>query len=339
RPAPHPRRLGPRTARCRRPSRSLRNPRGALRAPLDHPYQPDPGRQMARLHWRPDLCRRHPRPPRSQRPPHRSRRRQPETATLQIDRKRLTTSPQLWHKSTTSRAPASQATSFRNAGRHHLGISGRLRRNLHSTMCSIYGCAGNIPTSPSNDMPTTLSAIAEAKHKRLNCVRRLKRGLRTANCNCIRKRPRSCIARMQIGPGNTRSGRSTFSAIHSGQDWRATITENASSHLSRRSVKGWQEDAAQRTPLAMHRRSDLDLAQIAAWVHPVLTGWVRYFGRFYPSKLQEELRTIDAFIVRWATRKYKRFQGHTMATWDWLRSLKRRDPDLFAHWRLGPAVR
>src|SRR6267143_6007936 len=32
---------------------------------------------------------------------------------------------------TASRAPASQATSSRIAGRHHLGISGRLRRNLH----------------------------------------------------------------------------------------------------------------------------------------------------------------------------------------------------------------
>src|SRR5438874_2735469 len=89
----------------------------------------------------------------------------------------------------------------------------------------------------------------------------------------------------------------------------------------------------------MHRRNDLELAQIAAWVRPVLTGWVRYFGRFYPSKLQEELRTIDAFIVRWAIRKYKRFRGQTMAIWDWLRSLKRRDPALFAHWTLGPAVR
>src|SRR5690242_5814514 len=34
------------------------------------------------------------------------------------------------------RAPASQATSFRNAGRHHLGISGRLRRNLHAVIPS-----------------------------------------------------------------------------------------------------------------------------------------------------------------------------------------------------------
>src|SRR6202040_3312490 len=56
----------------------------------------------------------------------------PPAQTLQIDRKGLTTSPQLWHKSTASRAPASQATSFRNAGRHHLGISGRLRRNLQT---------------------------------------------------------------------------------------------------------------------------------------------------------------------------------------------------------------
>jgi hypothetical protein len=42
----------------------------------------------------------------------------------------LTTSPQLCQKSTASRAPANQATSSRIAGRHHLGISGRLRRNL-----------------------------------------------------------------------------------------------------------------------------------------------------------------------------------------------------------------
>jgi aryl-alcohol dehydrogenase-like predicted oxidoreductase len=34
-------------------------------------------------------------------------------------------------KNIVSRAPASQATSSRIAGRHHLGISGRLRRNQH----------------------------------------------------------------------------------------------------------------------------------------------------------------------------------------------------------------
>ena len=34
----------------------------------------------------------------------------------------------------------------------------------------------------------------------------------------------------------------------------------------------------------------------------------------------------------------KRFRGHTLAAWDWLRSLKRRNPTMFAHWTLGPAA-
>src|SRR3954454_1551136 len=96
----------------------------------------------------------------------------------------------------------------------------------------------------------------------------------------------------------------------------------------RRSVRRWR----------LHFRSDLDLGDIAKWVRPVLSGWVRYYGRFYPSKLRDELRTIDAFIVRWASRKYKRFRGHTKATWEWLSSLRRRNPNLFAHWTLGPTA-
>jgi Group II intron, maturase-specific domain/Reverse transcriptase (RNA-dependent DNA polymerase)/Transposase len=88
----------------------------------------------------------------------------------------------------------------------------------------------------------------------------------------------------------------------------------------------------------LHLRSDLELEEIAKWVRPTLAGWVRYYGRFYPSKLREDLRTIDAFIVRWVSRKYKRFRGHTLASWEWLRSLRQRNPNLFAHWALGPAA-
>jgi group II intron reverse transcriptase/maturase len=88
----------------------------------------------------------------------------------------------------------------------------------------------------------------------------------------------------------------------------------------------------------IHLRSDLDLEDIAKWARPTLAGWVRYYGRFYPSKLREELRTIDAFIVRWVSRKYKRFRGRTLAAWEWLRSLRRRNPTLFAHWAMGPAA-
>jgi group II intron reverse transcriptase/maturase len=105
------------------------------------------------------------------------------------------------------------------------------------------------------------------------------------------------------------------------------VSKTASIRM-RRSVRRWR----------LHFRSDLDLEDIAKWVRPILSGWVRYYGRFYPSKLRDELRTIDAFIVRWASRKYKRFRGHTKATWKWLSSLRRRNPNLFAHWTLGATV-
>jgi Group II intron, maturase-specific domain len=36
-------------------------------------------------------------------------------------------------------------------------------------------------------------------------------------------------------------------------------------------------------------RSDLELDEIARWTRPFLSGWVRYYGRFYPSKLREYL--------------------------------------------------
>src|SRR5262249_46437016 len=58
--------------------------------------------------------------------------RESEAPALQTSTKGLTISPQLCQKSIASKGPASQATSSRIAGRDHLGISGRHRRNLHS---------------------------------------------------------------------------------------------------------------------------------------------------------------------------------------------------------------
>jgi len=78
----------------------------------------------------------------------------------------------------------------------------------------------------------------------------------------------------------------------------------------------------------LHHRNDLALEKIARWTQPILVGWVNYYGRFHRSAL----RTIDTFIVRWAQRKYQRLRGHTKRAWDWLRGIKSRQPDLFAHW-------
>jgi hypothetical protein len=77
-----------------------------------------------------------------------SRRRKPEATTLQINYKGLTTGCNL-PKMIARRAPASQATSSRIAGRHHFGISGRLRRNLQgSRYRSLQSLLTSLPAPP-----------------------------------------------------------------------------------------------------------------------------------------------------------------------------------------------
>jgi len=88
----------------------------------------------------------------------------------------------------------------------------------------------------------------------------------------------------------------------------------------------------------LHHRNDLALEEIAQWVHPVLAGWVRYYGRFHSSTLRRALRTLDDFLVRWAQRKYKRLRTHKRRAWQWLWRVHARQPDLFAHWALGSTV-
>ena len=105
------------------------------------------------------------------------------------------------------------------------------------------------------------------------------------------------------------------------------VSDKAAKRLRQR-IRRWR----------LHRRNDLELAAITQWTQPALAGWVRYYGRFQPSALRRALRTLDHFIVRWARRKYRRFRGRTMRVWAWLRRLKARQPNLFAHWRLGTTV-
>lgn len=88
----------------------------------------------------------------------------------------------------------------------------------------------------------------------------------------------------------------------------------------------------------LHHRSDLGLDDLVRWTRSVIPGWVHYYGRFYPSALQRALRTLDAFLVRWAQRKYKRLKRHKLRAWEWLTRLKSRQPTLFPHWPLGMAV-
>ena len=85
----------------------------------------------------------------------------------------------------------------------------------------------------------------------------------------------------------------------------------------------------------LHRRSDKTLKDLAREVNPIVQGWINYYGRFYKSMLAPLLRRIDEYLVRWAMRKYKRLRRRRTRAWGWLASVAGREPNLFAHWRMG----
>ena len=124
-----------------------------------------------------------------------------------------------------------------------------------------------------------------------------------------------------------RSARGTRSLVapHHGQ--RGAISPAASDKALkkiRQTVRGW----------ALHERSDKSLDDLARMFNANIRGWINYYGRYYKSALYPTLRHIDRILARWAHRKFKSLKRHRRRSQQWLERIARRQPDLFAHWRL-----
>ena len=68
--------------------------------------------------------------------------------------------------------------------------------------------------------------------------------------------------------------------------------------------------------------------------NPCIRGWITYYSHFYKTQLRPTLKRIDAYVIRWARRKYKRMRHQTKGGRDWFVRLRRANPTLFAHWLL-----
>lgn len=82
------------------------------------------------------------------------------------------------------------------------------------------------------------------------------------------------------------------------------------------------------------RRSDKGLFDLARMFNPYIRGWIGYYGHFYKSALYPTLRRIDAHVIRWVTRKFKRFRERPRGARAWLTKVIWAQPSLFAHWPL-----
>jgi RNA-directed DNA polymerase len=85
---------------------------------------------------------------------------------------------------------------------------------------------------------------------------------------------------------------------------------------------------------ALHKRSDKSVSELAAMYNPCIRGWITYYSHFYKTQLRPTLKRIDAYVIRWARRKFKRMRHQTKGARDWLDRLHRTTPRLFAHWPL-----
>ena len=67
-------------------------------------------------------------------------------------------------------------------------------------------------------------------------------------------------------------------------------------------------------------------------MNPVVQGWLNYYGAFHRSALYPLLARINAYLMRWMRKKYRRLQGRKKAHEAWKRAVRDR-PRFFAHWR------
>jgi RNA-directed DNA polymerase len=85
----------------------------------------------------------------------------------------------------------------------------------------------------------------------------------------------------------------------------------------------------------IHIRSGSSLEEIAKEYNPKLRGWINYYGKYYISELAWTLQHFTKILVRWAMRKYKRYKRHKIKAINYIRSIAKNRPNLFAHWKIG----
>ncbi|UVK35521.1 group II intron reverse transcriptase/maturase (plasmid) [Mesorhizobium sp. AR10] len=99
---------------------------------------------------------------------------------------------------------------------------------------------------------------------------------------------------------------------------------NRAAKAIRQTMRDWQLD----------RRIDKRINDLAKMFNPILRGWMNYYGRYHKSALSRALMHLDLRLARWAMSKYRRLRRHRRRARYWVQDVRRREPALFAHWRL-----
>jgi RNA-directed DNA polymerase len=108
--------------------------------------------------------------------------------------------------------------------------------------------------------------------------------------------------------------------------------EMFTSFLPAMSTEALQAKSDELRAMRIHHRTTSSLDDLAAWLNPIVAGWMGYYGRFYRSAMSPLLIRVSTYLRRWAGKKYRRLRSHGRFRRWWM-GLLDRQPRLFAHWR------
>ena len=95
------------------------------------------------------------------------------------------------------------------------------------------------------------------------------------------------------------------------------------------SLKGMRQQIRE---LNLRRRTQVRLEDIAQKLNPILQGWLNYYGRFCPTAMNPMWRYVNATLIAWTLRKYKRYAGRKIQASQLIGSIAIKRPRLFVHW-------
>ena len=87
--------------------------------------------------------------------------------------------------------------------------------------------------------------------------------------------------------------------------------------------------------LKLRRRKHVELADIAQEINPILLGWLNSYGAYNPSALRPIWHYVNATLVAWVMRKYKRYRGAKIQAGRLIEVIAVKRRRLFVHWKLG----
>lgn len=82
-----------------------------------------------------------------------------------------------------------------------------------------------------------------------------------------------------------------------------------------------------------HRNTIATLQEISNLLNPKIRSWINYYGKYSRYELRKTFRRLEDRLVKWVLNKHKKLKGQISKGYRFLRKIRNKQPNLFAHWK------